>query len=322
MTQIIDADVLRLFISKASFLAGSKRRQTGFDKTLKQMYLHNDVDDTIAMTWSDDTKQVLLAGTQTITGVKSFTGKITSTNEIEQLLSTINASAAQTKALQFKTAGTIRGRLEMVDAESGSNAGANVYLRTYTDAGALLATIFKVTRSTSIMEFYKTILLKASEAGFSSLRIPHGVAPSAPVNGDVWTDTSGIYVRINGVTQSLVKTGSFTATLTGVGGTVTGTVNYTILGDSVIMTMPELKGLNNAVTVTITGMPSAIHPPAVLRFYRAGVVSGNLAELRAEIGTGGIITLANGLTAGTASFPNDNLNCGLEATAFSYNLKT
>lgn len=34
----------------------------------------------------------------------------------------------------------------------------------------------------------------------SSLRLAHGVAPSAPVDGDMWTTTAGLYVRINGAT--------------------------------------------------------------------------------------------------------------------------
>lgn len=42
--------------------------------------------------------------------------------------------------------------------------------------------------------------LPASTTGVSSLRIPHGSAPTAPADGDVWTTTAGIFVRINGTT--------------------------------------------------------------------------------------------------------------------------
>ena len=42
--------------------------------------------------------------------------------------------------------------------------------------------------------------LAASVAGVSPLRIAHGTAPSAPVDGDIWTTTAGLFVRINGVT--------------------------------------------------------------------------------------------------------------------------
>jgi hypothetical protein len=43
--------------------------------------------------------------------------------------------------------------------------------------------------------------LPASTAGVSPLRIAHGSAPSAPVNGDIWTTTAGLFKRINGVTR-------------------------------------------------------------------------------------------------------------------------
>jgi len=44
------------------------------------------------------------------------------------------------------------------------------------------------------------LIVAASTTAKSSMRIPHGVAPSAPVNGDVWTTTAGLFVRINGAT--------------------------------------------------------------------------------------------------------------------------
>lgn len=42
--------------------------------------------------------------------------------------------------------------------------------------------------------------LLAGTTALSSLRIPHGAAPTAPVNGDMWTTTAGLFVRINGAT--------------------------------------------------------------------------------------------------------------------------
>lgn len=45
-----------------------------------------------------------------------------------------------------------------------------------------------------------TLQVNASASGGASINIPHGSAPSAPVNGDVWTTTAGIYVRVNGST--------------------------------------------------------------------------------------------------------------------------
>ena len=43
----------------------------------------------------------------------------------------------------------------------------------------------------------------ASTTARASLCVPHGAAPTSPVNGDIWTDTSAMYVRINGVTKTI-----------------------------------------------------------------------------------------------------------------------
>lgn len=38
----------------------------------------------------------------------------------------------------------------------------------------------------------------------TSIRLPHGAAPTTPVDGDLWTTTSGLYGRINGVTTAFI----------------------------------------------------------------------------------------------------------------------
>jgi hypothetical protein len=52
------------------------------------------------------------------------------------------------------------------------------------------------------------LTLGASTTGVSSLNVPHGSAPSSPVNGDVWTTTSGMFARINGGTVGPFGSGS------------------------------------------------------------------------------------------------------------------
>lgn len=52
------------------------------------------------------------------------------------------------------------------------------------------------------------LVIGASTTGVSSLRIPHGTAPSSPVNGDIWTTTTGLYAQINGTTNATVLTGT------------------------------------------------------------------------------------------------------------------
>lgn len=50
------------------------------------------------------------------------------------------------------------------------------------------------------------ISLPASTTTIAPLNIPHGTSPSTPINGDIWTTTSGILARINGATITLANT--------------------------------------------------------------------------------------------------------------------
>ena len=62
-----------------------------------------------------------------------------------------------------------------------------------TFAGAVAVAGATVSTSTGI-------ITPAATTAISSVRLPHGTAPTSPVNGDMWTTTAGLYVRINGVT--------------------------------------------------------------------------------------------------------------------------
>jgi hypothetical protein len=44
----------------------------------------------------------------------------------------------------------------------------------------------------------------AATTSAASLNLPHGTAPTVPVNGDVWTTTAGVYAHINGTTLGII----------------------------------------------------------------------------------------------------------------------
>lgn len=50
------------------------------------------------------------------------------------------------------------------------------------------------------------LTLAASTTAIASLTIPHGVAPSSPGDGNVWSTTAGLFIRINGVTKTVTLT--------------------------------------------------------------------------------------------------------------------
>ena len=45
----------------------------------------------------------------------------------------------------------------------------------------------------------------ASTTTNAGLNVPHGTAPTTPVNGDVWTTTANLFARINGTTQTMAS---------------------------------------------------------------------------------------------------------------------
>jgi hypothetical protein len=55
------------------------------------------------------------------------------------------------------------------------------------------------TASTALLD------LADSTTARASLRIRNGVAPTSPNDGDIWTETNDIKIRLNGVTYTLVK---------------------------------------------------------------------------------------------------------------------
>ena len=57
------------------------------------------------------------------------------------------------------------------------------------------------------VEITGRLLLPASASGGATFNIPHGAAPTSPNNGDIWTTSSGIYARINGITVGPLGTG-------------------------------------------------------------------------------------------------------------------
>lgn len=47
---------------------------------------------------------------------------------------------------------------------------------------------------------------QASATGGAGFRLPHGAAPTSPVDGDVWSTSAGLFIRINGVTKTVTLT--------------------------------------------------------------------------------------------------------------------
>lgn len=69
----------------------------------------------------------------------------------------------------------------------------------------------------------KTLLTNASVAAGASINLPHGIAPTSPINGDLWTDAAGVYARLGGVTTVLAAIGGVVTSVSGTANRITST---------------------------------------------------------------------------------------------------
>ncbi len=100
-------------------------------------------------------------------GIANPTTKFHIDGAASALIANLDANVSVAKSISFRSDNSARINLEVSGTESGSNAGANFYLRTYTDAGALLATPITITRSTGAISL--ATALSGTSAAFTTV---------------------------------------------------------------------------------------------------------------------------------------------------------
>jgi hypothetical protein len=91
----------------------------------------------------------------------------------------------------------------------------------------------------------------ASTTATAGLNLPHGVAPSAPVNGDLWTTPTSVFARVNGTTITLGSLINLTLAgpLTTTG---TGPVTFAFPNVAAVYTFPASSG--TLITAAVTSL--------------------------------------------------------------------
>lgn len=174
---------------------------------------------------------------------------------------------------------------------------------------------FKLTTTNSVVA--PTINL--SSLGAVTVKLDGGGAllvGSMPLNGLYKYDGTN-FILLNPVPV----TGTFTATLTGMTGSVTGTAAYSINSNVVTLFLPIMTGTSNTTAMTATGAPAAIFPttahlgfPCVMEDNTT--VSGGAG--RADVGTNGVVTFYTNLAAG--GFTNSGTKGLPTGMTITYNL--
>lgn len=142
------------------------------------------------------------------------------------------------------------------------------------------------------------LVTAASIAGTAGLNLPPGTAPTSPINGDLWTTTGGIFVRINGATVAL--TGSTSASFAGT--------------PPIAVSFPAGVVTYACPTCGVTGSPLSQFA-ATTSAQLAGVISD-------ATGTGALVfagspTLTGTLTAGAANFSGAVIVTSASASCFA-----
>jgi hypothetical protein len=124
------------------------------------------------------------------------------------------------------------------------------------------------------MRIFKKLMLLAGSVGEASLNIPHGVEPTTPENGDMWTTTIAPMMRINGTTRTLYHSGNAsTAALSTVtqaeaeAGTATTVRGWTAqrVRQAIVAILPtKLSQFENDIGVGNKVIPSSTEPSGLV----------------------------------------------------------
>jgi len=96
------------------------------------------------------------------------------------------------------------------------------------------------------------LLTLASATGGAGFRLPHGVAPTTPTNGDMWSTTAGVYARINGTTIGPFAAATGGATWGSITGTLSSQTDLQAALDAKQARSPSIQSVTSSGTVTPT----------------------------------------------------------------------
>jgi|694.fasta_scaffold01045_47 hypothetical protein len=101
-------------------------------------------------------------------GIANPTTKLHLDGGATALIANLDANVSVAKSLSFRSDNSNRINLEVSGTESGSNVGADFFIRRYSDAGALIDTPFTITRSTGNATFSGILITPQVKAATSA----------------------------------------------------------------------------------------------------------------------------------------------------------
>jgi len=177
-----------------------------------------------------------IGGNTTFSGAYTFTGTVTNNTTVTfPTTGTLLTTTGSGSSLTFGT-----GSLSL----AGNLTTSGAYNIGFTMPGAYTYTFPSSTSTLAILganTFTGKQTTVASASGAAGLNLPPGAAPSAPVNGDIWTTTAGIYVQINGGTVGPLSAGG--SAITALTGDVTASGSGSVAAALALTPQTELISL-------------------------------------------------------------------------------
>jgi hypothetical protein len=100
-------------------------------------------------------------------GIANPTTKLHIDGGATALIANLDANVSVAKSISFRSDNSNRFNIEVSGTESGSNAGANFFIRRYSDVGALIDTPLTITRSTGVATFGTSIVIGSGSSNES-----------------------------------------------------------------------------------------------------------------------------------------------------------
>ena len=101
-------------------------------------------------------------------GIANPTTKLHIDGGANALIANLDANVSVAKSISFRSDNSNRFNIEVSGTESGSNAGADFFIRRYSDAGSLIDTPLTITRSTGAISLATTLNLSEIQASTSA----------------------------------------------------------------------------------------------------------------------------------------------------------
>jgi len=166
------------------------------------------------------------------------------------------------------SASSLALKLEALDGLTDIELETNAGQVQITDQGNVLATF-----TNNINTSFNKLRIFLNTTAEPHMNFGNDSTNTVPDSGDLWLVSGNDLLFRNGSTTETIfkdSLNTFTATLTGVSGTVNVTAEYQIIGKFVHLYIPAMTGTSNSTVCTIIGLPLEARPDIITTLAFAG----------------------------------------------------